>query len=176
MLTYLKKNKECRLILVEKTDRLTRNFHDYIALGITHTNRELHLVKEGKVITRNSSASDFFMQNIQVSMAEYISHNISAEAKKGMRAKAELGYYPSVAPLGYLNTSNSQGIKIIIPDPVSAPLIRKMFESYSKGSVSLKAIEKDMYSLGLRSRKRNKVGLSTIYKMLKNPIYRGKFN
>ena len=40
---------------------------------------------------------------------------------------------------------------------------------------SLLAIEKEMYSLGLRSRKGNKVGSSTIYKMLRNPIYRGKF-
>ena len=175
MLAYLKKNKECRSILVEKTDRLTRNFKDYIALGVTHTNRQLHLVKEGKILTRNSSPSDFFMQNIQVSMAEYISQNISAEAKKGMKAKAEAGYYPSVAPLGYMNTANSQGIKIIVPDPVSAPLIKQMYESYSKGSVSLLAIEKEMYSLGLRSRKGNKVGSSTIYKMLRNPIYRGKF-
>lgn len=175
MLVYLKKNKECRSILVEKTDRLTRNFEDFISLGITCTNRELHLVKEGRVLTRNSSVNDFFMQNIQVSMAAFTSHNISAEAKKGMRTKAEQGYYPSVAPLGYLNTTNSVGIKVITTDPVSAPLIKQMYESYSKGSVSLLAIEKEMYSLGLRSRKGNRVGSSTIYKMLRNPIYRGKF-
>ncbi|MCD4707517.1 MAG: recombinase family protein [Candidatus Sabulitectum sp.] len=175
MLAYLKKNKECRSLLVEKTDRLTRNFEDYIALGITHTNREVHLVKEGKVLSRNSSPSDFFMQNIQVSMAAYTSHNISAEAKKGMRAKAEAGFYPSVAPLGYLNTTNSHGIKVITLDPVLAPLVKQIFELYSKGSVSLKTIAKEMYSLGLRSHKGNKVGISTIYKMLLNPIYRGKF-
>ena len=175
MLDYLKTNKECRSILVEKTDRLTRNFQDYIALGITHTDREVHLVREGKVLSRSSSPSDFFMQNIQVSMAAYISHNISAEAKKGMKAKAEAGLYPSVAPLGYKNTANANGVKIIVRDTKTAPLVEMIFNKYSLGGMAIKEIASNLYENGLRTKRGKRLSNSTIHRMLRNPIYRGKF-
>ena len=175
MLSYMDEHSECRVILVEKTDRLTRNMADYLALDLEKTGIEIHFVREGKVMSRDASPTAHFMQDIQISMAAYVSRNISAEAKKGMRAKAEAGYYPSAAPVGYMNTANTSGVKIIVPDPVSAPLVKVMFERYATGSVPLHILAKDMYVLGMRSHRGNRVGISSIHKMLRNPIYRGKF-
>ena len=175
MLKYMKKNRECRVILVEKTDRLTRNYGDYLALDLENTGIEVHMVRGNKVLSKNSSPTEFFMQDIQVALASFTSKNISAEAKKGMKAKAEEGLYPSVAPLGYMNTVNEQGVKIIVPDPVTAPLVTILFEKYSTGSIPLLTLAREMHDLGMRSKRGNKVGVSTIHKMLRNPIYRGKF-
>lgn len=175
MLSYIDKHSECNVILVEKTDRLTRNMADYLALDIEKTGIEIHFVREGKVMSRDSSPTDHFMQDIEIAQAAYLSRNISAEAKKGMKAKAEAGLYPSVAPLGYINTVNASGVKIIVPDPVNAPLVKHMYERYAEGNVSISTIASELFSIGLRSKKGNKVSNSNIHMMLRNPVYRGKF-
>ena len=67
MLAYLKKHQAtCRTILVEKTDRLYRNFKDWTTLddqGVT-----IHLVKEGRVIGPESGSSDHLVHGINVLM------------------------------------------------------------------------------------------------------------
>ena len=175
MLAYMGKHDECSVILVEKTDRLTRNMADYLEIDIEKTGIEIHFVREGKVMSRNSSPSDHFIQDIEIAQAAYLSRNISSEARKGMKAKAEAGLYPSKAPLGYMNTENENGVKIIVPDPVNAPLIKQMFQVYAEGSTSISEITSKLYFLGLRSKRGNKVSKSTAHHMLKNPVYRGKF-
>ena len=52
MISFLKKNSSVKTILVEKTDRLYRNFKDYVLLE--ELDLEIHLVKENEVISKNS--------------------------------------------------------------------------------------------------------------------------
>lgn len=47
MVHFLKESPSVKAILVEKTDRLYRNFRDYVA--INDLDVEIHLVKEGEV-------------------------------------------------------------------------------------------------------------------------------
>src|ERR1043166_3065565 len=65
MLVYLKKHPSvCRTILVEKTDRLYRNFKDYGT--VDELDVEIHLVKENEVISRESRSSEQFVHGIKV--------------------------------------------------------------------------------------------------------------
>src|SRR5262249_50702540 len=50
MMEKLKKSKDIKVILVEKTDRLTRNFHDYVLIDelIQKLDLEVHMAKEGE--------------------------------------------------------------------------------------------------------------------------------
>ena len=175
MLAFIGKTNSCNTILVEKTDRLTRNMRDYLKIDLENSGIEIHFVREGKVLSSDASPTAHFMQDIEIAQAAYLSRNISFEAKKGMRAKAEAGFYPSVAPLGYLNTQRTDGKKVIIPDAVKAPLVKLMFEMYATGTVSIKDLSAEMFSKGLRTKHGSKLSTSAIFKMLKNPIYRGKF-
>lgn len=68
MVEFLKKTPSCRVILVEKTDRLLRNLKDYVILD--ELDVELHLVKEGTVISRDSRSSEKFIHGIKVLMAK----------------------------------------------------------------------------------------------------------
>jgi site-specific DNA recombinase len=52
MLAFLGRNQFCRVVIVEKTDRLYRNFRDCVTLEDLDV--EIHLPKEGQVISRNS--------------------------------------------------------------------------------------------------------------------------
>jgi len=69
MLEYLKKHRAtCRAILVEKTDRLYRNLKDWVTLD--DLDLEIHLVKEGVILSRESRSSEKFMHGIKVLMAK----------------------------------------------------------------------------------------------------------
>jgi hypothetical protein len=52
MLAYLKTNPTCRIILVEKTDRLYRNIKDWIT--VDSLDLMVHFVKEGAVVSKES--------------------------------------------------------------------------------------------------------------------------
>ena len=70
------------------------------------------------VLTKDARSSDKLMHGIKVLMAKNYIDNLSEEVRKGVRTKAAQGLWPSFAPLGYVNTSSSDGKKIIVPDPI----------------------------------------------------------
>ena len=115
-----KKGKGCRILLMEKTDRLYRNFKDYV-------------------------------NGIKVVMAKNYIDNLSEEIEKGMKEKAEQGIFPSRAPIGYINAICGDK-KFIQPDPVYAPLIRKVYDLYSTGYYSLLEVTRLAHQEGLVSR------------------------
>jgi len=170
-----KKLKEpCRVLLVEKTDRLYRNIKDWVTLD--ELDLEIHFVKENFVLSRDSRSSEKFIHGIKVLMAKNYIDNLSEETKKGMREKAEQGIYPSFAPLGYVNVE-CDGKRYIQPDPKLAPLIQKLYEWYATGRYSLLEVTRKAYAEGLAYRKSgDKLQKSTVYKILTNPIYYGEFD
>ena len=116
-------------MLVEKTDRLYRNLKDWVT--IDELDVEMHLPKEGVVLSRESRSSEKFMHGIKVLMAKNYIDNLSEEARKGMQEKAEQGIWPTKTPLGYRNVTGPDGKKIIATDPGVAPIMAKLFEWYA---------------------------------------------
>jgi DNA invertase Pin-like site-specific DNA recombinase len=96
MLSYLRRHPDCRIILVEKTDRLYRNLRDWVT--IDELDVEVRFVKQGSVISREFRSSEKFVHGIQVLMAKNYVDNLSEETRKGMLEKAEQGIWPSFAP------------------------------------------------------------------------------
>jgi site-specific DNA recombinase len=137
MVSYLKQHPACRILLVEKTDRLYRNFKDY--LTIDELGVEIHLVKENVILTEDSKSSEKFMHGIKVLMAKNYIDNLGEEVRKGLHTKATQGLYPSFAPLGYLNIVGSDGRRIIVPDPVLGSMIPNLFTWFTSGEYALKA-------------------------------------
>jgi site-specific DNA recombinase len=169
MLRLLQSDPQCRTVLVEKTDRLYRNRTDSIAFEelIENRNVEIHLVKEGRVIAKDSRSQDKFMHDIHVAVAKHYSENLREEVKKGMREKAEQGIYPGRAPFGYKNNTATRDIEV---DPQRAPVLSKIFEMYASGQYSLTTLREALLkTLGVRI---NRSYLETI---LKNPFYIGRF-
>ena len=87
MIEYLRKNvSTCRTILVEKTDRLYRNFKAYVV--IDELDLEVHLVKEGQILSKDSRSHDKLTHGIKVLLAKNYVDNLSEETRKGMTEKA----------------------------------------------------------------------------------------
>lgn len=174
MLRYLRKHPGVRTLLVEKTDRLYRNLKDWVT--IDELELEIHFVKEGVILSRDSRSSEKFMHGIKVLMAKNYIDNLSEEVRKGMLEKAEQGLWPSAAPMGYVNANGENGKKIILPDPKLAPLIQRLYEWYSTGQYSLKAVAKKAQAAGLNYRKSGvPVSVATAHKILRSRIYTGDF-
>jgi site-specific DNA recombinase len=172
MLAFLKANPTCRTILVEKTDRLYRNIKDW--LTIDELDVTVHFVKEATVVSRESRSSDKFMHGIKVLMAKNYVDNLGEEVKKGMREKAEQGYWPSMASIGYINNRATHRIE---PDPDRSPLITELFQLYASGAYSLKSLLARAHAIGLtHPRTGRRLFKSELHRLMQNPIYYGDFN
>jgi DNA invertase Pin-like site-specific DNA recombinase len=175
MMAFLKKNANCRIILVEKTDRLYRNFRDYVT--VDEFEPEVHLVKENVILSRESHSHQRLQHEIKVVLAKNYSDNLSEETRKGMREKARQGIWPSYAPLGYKNVDGPDGKRTIVPDPNVAPIITRIYERYATGKYSVDEIAKMALADGLAYRKSGAaVPKSTVHKILRNRIFSGDFD
>ena len=105
------------------------------------------------------TASGRLVEGIHALMAEFYSANLSAEVKKGMKQKVEMGGWTHRAPLGYLNVREWAGgrrVSYVLPDPERADLIRLAFEMYATGEYTLDGLLEELQARGLTNRGRNK--------------------
>ena len=165
MLQFFARNPHCRVLIVEKTDRLYRNFRDCVTLEDLDV--EIHLPKEGQIISRNSKSQAKLVHGIQVVIARNYIENLREEVKKGMREKAEQGIYPSRPPLGYLNNKLEHSIEM---DPQKAPVAKRMFELYASGQYSLAGLV-----VVLKKEFGANLAKGYLERLLKNPFYAGQF-
>lgn len=97
-------------------------------------------------------------------------------SKRGVASKVEKGWYPYLAPIGYLNDKIN---KIIIKDPERFGLVRKMWDMMLSGIQSPPQIlDIANNQWGLRTQKMKKTGgtplsRSGIYRLFTNPLYAG---
>jgi site-specific DNA recombinase len=164
-LLFCSYSKNCRIILVENTDRLYRNFRD--AVTLEELDLDIHLVKENEIISKNAKSHAKFVHGIRVLMAKNYSDNLKEEVKKGTTEKAEQEIYPGHAPFGFLNDRTERNIKI---HPEESRIVIKMFELYAKGNVSLSDLRKI-----LKRDYGKSFAKSYIHKMVTNPFYVGFF-
>ena len=173
MLELLGKDKTIQHVLVEKTDRLYRNFHDYVALDCEQGNIFIHLVKENIVFSSESKSNEKFMHGIKVLMAKNYIDNLSEEVKKGQNEKVSQGGWPGKAPLGYRNRLEDHTIVI---HKENSLIIQKAFELAASGLYSLSKLKKELYRMGLRSPRAGKeLSKEQMRRTLKNPFYYGHF-
>ncbi|GIK51437.1 MAG: hypothetical protein BroJett014_04100 [Planctomycetota bacterium] len=162
------------VILVERTDRLTRNLSDLAALS--ENKHTIHFVKENWVYSPESTSAEKFNLGLRILMAKQTIDQLGEVVVKGMTEKAESGEYPSNAPVGYRNVLGKNGKRIIEPDPVYAPFVRALFTRYGQGGVSLRELTKWAADEGFVSPKTHKpFPRSSIQLILKRQLYCGKF-
>lgn len=175
MVAYVRKH-DIPTIIVETTDRLTRNFADVPMIDLWITENEthqVHLAKEGCILHNTSRSHEWFMWRVKVATAEYYVRLLSENVKKGQKEKIAQGWIPTKPPNGY-KTIGETGHKIHVINEDTAPLVRKMFELYATGNYSTKRLVKKMYDEGMRSQLGHKLPHSRIHSLLRDPFYIGK--
>ena len=175
MLQFVKKHKIQHLIFL-KSDRASRNGVDsaqlvYMAERETYS---IHLIQDGLCLNKNSRPTDFLIFEINNCIANFYPRNLSIDVSTKMREKAEQGFYPSIAPIGYENIRIKRRSYIQI-NPEKAPFVKKIFELYSTGQYSYSSLAKVMRDDGFIISKKVGCYKSNIEDILNNPIYMGDF-
>lgn len=169
------KSGEAQGIVAWHPDRLSRNEID--ASSIIYLIRQ-GLLKDIKFCsyTFENTPEGIWMLQINLSQSQYFSAKLSKDVKRGIKKKLELGWFPGIPPLGYLN---DQVDKTIVPDPARFSLIRRMWDLMLTGSYTPpKILEIANNEWGFRTRQfsrsgGNKLAKSAIYKIFSNVFYTG---
>lgn len=151
MLKLLNKNKTIDCLIVEKVDRALRNFKDLANINEwieAYSNHELHCVKDGMVIQRDSKSQDKFLWGIKVLMAKNYSDNLSEEVQKGRDEKVQQGWYPNRPPVGYKSIRVDGKINHII-DEETGPIVKRVFETYIKPGETIRSVADKATKWGL---------------------------
>jgi len=175
MMRYAQKYR-IKVVVCEKADRLTRNFNDMVAIDDwleADEERQVHLVKDGLVLHKNSRSQERLRWGIQVLFAKNYIDNLKEEIRKGQIEKLEQGWLPTKPPLGYQSVGE-QKKRIHVINSDIAPLIKEMFELYAKGQHSLQSLSEVMYDKGLRSRNGNRIKKHQVHRFLTDPFYYGR--
>jgi len=175
MMAFVKR-RGIRILICEKTDRLTRSRRDAVVIDEwvkENAEREVHFAKENFILSRDSRANEKFIWGIKVEVAQYYTNNLSEEVRKGQREKIAQGWLPTKPPLGY-RTVGEKGHKIHDIDETVAPLVRKMFELYATGTYPLSRLHKTMRKEGLRTRGGYALARSRIADLIHDPFYIGQ--
>src|SRR5262249_51523893 len=137
------------------------------ALLIQHLGIDIHFVKEGNVIGKNSRSNEMFIHDVNVAVARNYSNNLKEEVRKGMLGRAEAGWYPGRAPIGYRSNRLLRTIEI---DPVTKPVVYRIFELFGTGTYSLESLRKH-----IRMEFGKTITKSYLAILLKNRFYIGFF-
>jgi site-specific DNA recombinase len=165
LVDFFKWNHSCRVLLVEKTDRVSRNFRD--AVTLEDLDIEVHFVKEGQIISKDSKSQATLIYGFNLVMARHYSNNLREEVKKGQREKASQGVFPGHAPFGYRNNKAERTIEV---DPVDSNTVKRMFELYATGTYTLTTLAKR-----IRIETGKQISRGNVYLVLKNRFYTGSF-
>jgi DNA invertase Pin-like site-specific DNA recombinase len=165
LVDFFKRNRSCHVLLVEKTDRISRNFRD--AVTLEDLDIEIHFVKEGQIISKDSKSQATLIYGFNLVMARHYSNNLREEVKKGQREKALQGIYPGHAPFGYRNNKADRTIET---DSDDSPIVTRLFELYATGAHSLTTLAK---AIRLETGKR--VSRGNVHLILRNRFYLGAF-
>ena len=163
-------------ILTWAPDRLSRNAGD---LGILVDLIDYGHLREIRTYGQNFSnkPNDKFLLMILCSQAKLENDCKSENVKRGLRAKCAMGWRPGLPPLGYLHDKYAdKGKRKVLLDPKRAPIIKQMFEKVAYESMRGRQLFHWLnYKIKFRSRAGKRITLSTIYQILSEHFYYGKF-
>jgi len=125
----------------------------------------------------SNSPNEKFLLMILCSQAKLENDHKGENVKRGLRAKCELGWRPGVAPIGYVQDYRARkGGKSILIDEERAPIIRQMFEKVGREGWSGRDILDWLDTIEFKMlRSGSKMYLSSIYRILREPFYYGRF-
>lgn len=98
MMEYAEKHK-IRRILVEKVDRLVRNFKDTVMIDDwleADAGREVHFVKDSLILHKNARSQEKLNWGMRVVIAKNYIDNLKEEVNKGQKEKLAQGGLPAV--------------------------------------------------------------------------------
>lgn len=162
-------------ILTWAPDRISRNAGD---LGKIVDLMDAKLLLDIRTYGQRfgNNPNEKFLLMILGSQAKLENDNRGINVKRGLRTRVEMGLWPGVAPLGYLNQKLMDKKCQIAVDPARAPVVKKIFERVAYEHYSGRKIYNWLrFELNFHTRGNKPLTLSGVYRILDNPFYYGPF-
>jgi DNA invertase Pin-like site-specific DNA recombinase len=112
------------------------------------------------------------MEGVLAAFAQFDNDVRADRTRAGMKAALELGRWPFLAPLGYLNAPRGIG-KSLVPDPERAPIVCRAFEEYATGRFTKQQVLEQARAWGLTNRRDRPLTSQAIGVLLRNQLYAG---
>lgn len=166
---------EANGILCWKLNRLARNPIDGGMISwMLQEGTIQHIQTYGRGYSPNDNV---IMMSVEFGMANQFIRDLRVDTKRGLLAKAERGWYPVCATIGYKhNPIKIKGEKEIIKDEERYCLVRKMFDLMLTGTITPpKILEVATNEWNLRTKRDKKISKSNIYRIFSDPFYYGEY-
>lgn len=170
VIAYIKQQEGKVVVIVDKIDRLLRNFMHLLPIQqlVLEDKIVLHFSSDNLIINKDSNALEKFQFNLGALLAQYYSDSISDNVKRSIYKRIKLGQLLSKAPYGYRNITNEDDSKTIEPDPFESNIVLKLYELYATGAYSIR----ELRSIIIKDFN-VKLAISTIADILDNKFYIG---
>ncbi len=156
-------------VSIWKLDRLSRSLIDAINILKMIIKKNIELVSVNERIDMSTAMGRAFIAIILI-FAELEVENTSERTKMGLQQKCRNGEYPfSKLPFGYLMTDDRK----LIPDPSTTEMINNIYNKYYNEQKNINHIVKEVE--GVVDKYSFKQLEKICHRVLKNPIYTGKF-
>ena len=113
-------------VLCWKLDRLARNPVDGGSIIWAMKQHEVKITTPFQ--TYGQSEDNVVWMYLEFGMAQKYVDDLSKTVKRGLRAKAESGWFPGPTSPGYRNQENEEGWNVIRKDPKRFPLVRRFWD------------------------------------------------
>jgi len=113
---------------------------------------------------------------ILCSQAKLENDNRGINVKRGLRTRVEMGLWPGVAPLGYLNQRDIDRKCQLIVDQLRAPVVKKIFEKVAYEKMSGRKIYNWLrFEANFYTRGNKPLTLAGVYRIIESHFYYGMF-
>jgi len=174
MLTRIE-NGEAQGLVVWDESRIARNSLDGgKVIYMMDLGQIVEIYKPGKMYRNTPDDKSWLSMVFMMSKKE--SDDKGVNAKRGMTDKAKLGWIPSAAPLGYLNTPLlKKDYKELVVDEEKFYLVKRLFTEIISGKQPSQVYKEASEIWKLTSQRGTIIGKSTFYNLLTKPFYYGEF-
>ena len=156
------------VILVWKLDRFARNRYDSAIYKHRLKNNGVRVMSVMENIT--DTPEGVLMESMLEGFAEYFSRDLAQKVTRGMRETAKKHKITGCLPFGYARSPENT----YIPDPATAPAVRKVFEMYLAGE-SKSDIADYLNKHGYKTSYGNPFTKNSITPLVQNTRYIGKY-
>ena len=165
-------------VIVQDSSRISRNTLEYLVIKQTLKQYGTTIIPLTGAINADVGPMGDVMDEMIAVVHSIVPRLTSYKVKQTAAEKFKAGFYPSMAPLGYLNVINKNPTsaydkRILALDPNIAPFITQAFKMYATEKHTIFSIREYLNNSEIRSKNGKPLGYSYTHNLLRNSFYWG---
>ncbi len=165
-------------VICQDSSRISRNTLEYLVIKQTLKKYGTTIVPLTGAINADIGPMGDVMDEMIAVVHSIVPRLTSYKVKQTGAEKFKAGFYPSLAPLGYLNIVNKNPTsaydkRIIALDPDVAPFLTQAFRMYATQKHTIFSIREFLHKSGIRGKTGRPLAYSLMHTILRNPFYWG---